>query len=121
MALLTKPQARAPLGTVELPNGQRLPVVIQMEWDRFLTLLQERAGGVSGVGTSDLSVAAFEDAGIEETKALLNTVQNDIGQLPIPVQAMPEPEAASGELSALREEVETLRTRLTALEQGTVA
>lgn len=47
MSTLLKPQGRIPIGFA-MVNGQRVPVTIDIEWDRFLDVLTERAGGVVG-------------------------------------------------------------------------
>ncbi len=78
MTLLTKPQGRVPLGWV-LINGQRLPVVIDVEYDRFLSTLTERAGGVDGLSTSDVDAGSYaalqppvQDGGFADTLQTLS-------------------------------------------------
>lgn len=50
---LTLPQARIPLGWVNLP-GQRLPVSIDIEWMRALIGMYQRIGGVSAPTNNEL-------------------------------------------------------------------
>ena len=82
MTLLTQPQARIPIGWATVA-GQRIAVEVDPEWMRYLFALDERAGGVSGVGTTELSIEAFEDAGIEEIKAVGYSMADAAGQVPI--------------------------------------
>jgi hypothetical protein len=90
-APLTRPQGRIPIGYAVV-NGARVPVTIDLEWDRYFTVLDARAGGVNGPGTEDLSIAQFDDAGIAEQQAQLFALADDIGQLPPPV-TLPQPGA----------------------------
>jgi hypothetical protein len=72
MSLLTKPQGRIPLAYVQL-QGQRVPVLLEIEWDRFLDILTERAGGVMGTSTTEIvnrldksaDVVIFQDEGAD--------------------------------------------------------
>ena len=58
MTILTKPQGRIPIGWAVV-NGERVPIIIDMEWDLYLTRLNERAGGVTGLGTTDVDAGYF--------------------------------------------------------------
>lgn len=58
MSTLTKPQARIPVGWVTVA-GQRLPVVIDLEWDRYLSTVTERAGGALGLSTTDVDAGSY--------------------------------------------------------------
>lgn len=58
MTTLTKPQGRVTLGWA-MVNGQRIPVTIDIEWDRFLSTLTERAGGTDGLSTSDVDAGSY--------------------------------------------------------------
>ena len=93
-----------------MADGQLAP-----EWRRFLFDLTQRAGGVSGSGTDDLALSAFEDAGIEETKAQLISIRDEFSQLPrVPEQ----PEAPNlGPNEYLLAEIAALRSRIEGLEQ----
>lgn len=82
MALLTQPQARTPIGWATVA-GQRIAVEVEPEWMRYLFTLDERAGGVSGVSTTELSEEAFDDAGVEEIKAIGYAMADAAGQVPI--------------------------------------
>lgn len=86
-------------------GGQRLAVEIDIAWFRYLSqALYERAGGAMGPSTEDLATSQFEDAGIPELYALTYANQDSNNQ--------------SAEVSALREELQALRARMEALEQG---
>lgn len=84
MSILTQPQARIPVGYA-MVNGVRVPVEIDIEWARFLFTLAERAGGITGSSTTELSTEAFEDAGIEEAKAALYALADSFAQAPLTV------------------------------------
>lgn len=58
MSTLTKPRGDVTFGTVTI-GGQRLPVQIAVEWDRYLTVLTARAGGTTGLGTADVDAGYF--------------------------------------------------------------
>lgn len=58
VSTLTKPQARIPVGEVVI-NGRAAPVMINIEWDRYLSILTERAGGVAGISTTDVDAGSF--------------------------------------------------------------
>jgi len=47
MSILTRPQGRIPIGYA-MVGGQRVPVALDLEWDRYFQVLTERAGGVVG-------------------------------------------------------------------------
>ena len=117
MAKLTPPRAGIPVGTVTV-NGASFDAVIHPEWLRYLTSgLFDRVGGVAGAGTDDLLAAAFEDAGIEEAKACLYRLAQDIGQSPAAAQEFPPVDVIST-LADLREQIAVLRTELEGLRQG---
>ena len=110
MALLTQPQARIPIGYATVA-GVRVPVEIDPEWMRYLVTLNDRAGGVSGVGTTELAIEAFEDAGIEEIKATTYAMSDAFGQLP-GRQADPLVDALGQVPVAFIEQLETVLTEL---------
>jgi hypothetical protein len=58
MSTLALPQARIPLGYA-MVGGQRVPVEIDIEWMRALTVLVQRAGGTSGLSTTDVDAGGF--------------------------------------------------------------
>lgn len=101
MSTVTPPRAGVPIGTVAI-QGREFSVATHPEFVRFFESLITRVGGVTGPGTNDLSTAQFEDAGIEETKALLHLAES----------------AAAQEVVYLREVVQALEKRIIALEQG---
>lgn len=125
MRALTSPQARIPLGWA-MVNGQKVPVLIDMEWARYLSVLNERAGGVTGPSTTDASVSSFEDAGVEETKSAVYDLWTvlgmtaEINELRARVDELTklQNDQASGELSSIRAAVDNLYTEIQALQQG---
>jgi hypothetical protein len=58
MSVLTKPRGNIDLGHVMI-DGRKLPVTISVEWDRYLTLLDLRAGGITGLGTMDVDAGYY--------------------------------------------------------------
>ena len=130
MALLTQPQARIPIGWLTVAC-QRVPVEIDPEWMRYLVTLNDRAGGVSGVGTTELAIEAFEDAGIEEIKATTYTLADAFAQMPgpqsdpladalgqVPVAFIEQLEAVLSELADTRAQVAELVKTIQDLKQG---
>lgn len=64
---ITKPQGRIEVGHA-VYNGQRVPVTISLEWDRFLSLLTTElnrglAGFTGAQGQSGAAVAMLSDSG----------------------------------------------------------
>lgn len=97
MSKLTLPRNGIPFSL-----GER----VSPEWYRFFYDLNERVGGVSGASNDDLSSSQFEDAGIEETKALLASFADAANQVP------PHEQALCLAVDALVSEVEELRGQL---------
>ena len=58
MSVLTQPRGQIALGWAVI-NGQRVPVVADPEWVRFFSTLADRAGGTSGLSTSDVDAGSF--------------------------------------------------------------
>jgi hypothetical protein len=58
MSVLTKPRGNAALGRVVI-DGRTFTVMIEVEWDRYLAILTERAGGTLGLGTTDVDAGYF--------------------------------------------------------------
>ena len=86
-------------------NGQQVPVMSEINWYRYWANgIYDRIGGAVGSSTDDLSASQFEDAGIEEAKALIYANHDAISQ--------------ANEVASLREELATLRQRMEAIEQG---
>ena len=111
MTLLTLPRAQIPLVD---GKGQ-----VTREWFRYFSDLTSRAGGVDGSGSEDLTLSQFEDAGIEESKAAIYRLSDDVGQLPPAVaQQIEDLTTAVGELEAV---VSTLRQAIQDLQQGVSA
>ncbi len=90
------------------------------DWYRWARDITERVGGVVGTGTNELAASAFEDAGIEETKAALYRLADDIGAVPAcqPAVIDQDPQPSIAQLLA---EVAELRKEVEGLKSGTVA
>lgn len=87
--------------------AQRVPFVderrfITREWYLLLQGLFNRAGGSTGSSTADLAESMFEDAGIEETKAALFRLAQDMG-------SMPSYADLAAEVAEMRKEIEGLK------------
>jgi HAMP domain-containing protein len=116
---VNQPLASTPIGWVEV-DGKRFPVATHPEFVRFFDSMLVRVGGTSGPSTPDLVLAQFEDAGIEETKALLSTGLDELRQS-ADNAALREAIAAPPDqilVSELREELQALAARIEALERG---
>lgn len=125
MSALTRPPARIPLAG---PDG-----LITREWYRYFDEVSVRLGAASGSGTDDLTTSAFEDAGIEETKAGLYALRDEIMAAPVAtplgygyeIGAAPQYEPISpqdelmADLHSLRAEVDLLRQQVRDLQQST--
>jgi hypothetical protein len=114
MSLLTKPQGRIPLAYVTV-QGQRVPVLLEIEWDRFLDVLTERAGGITGVSTTELVESAFEDAGINELQQQVFVNAKNFGQAPPQVVFQDQYIDNSAELRA---RIDVLEREIQGLKQG---
>jgi hypothetical protein len=64
----------------DIPLDNQGNVRISRDWYRFMSDLVSRLGGPVGTSTPELEAAAFEDAGIEETKAQINVVRDEFSQ-----------------------------------------
>ncbi len=125
MSALTRPPARIPLAG---PDG-----LITREWYRYFDEVAVRLGGANGSGTDDLATSAFEDAGIEETKAGLNALRDEIMAAPVaaqhsavdelgvgpPYEPISPQEELMADLHSLRAEVDLLRQQVRDLQQST--
>ena len=118
--LFPPPQTRV-IGSATV-GGQTVPVVIDIAWFRYLSqALFDRVGGALGVSTDDLALSQFEDAGIEETKAMVFGAMDAQGQADQSLSAEVAMLRERGEFDqtpALMAEIAALRERLEALEQG---
>jgi len=129
MSLLTQPRGQIAIGWAVI-NGQRVPVVPDVEWVRFFSTLAERAGGTGGVSTTELVESAYEDAGLEEVKLGLYAMRDEFNQFPRaaemafddqltpvaqtipPVDALPQIQALSDQIAELTKELEALKQGL---------
>jgi len=96
MSTVTLPQARIPLGWTTV-NGQRTPVLIDIEWMRALLGILARTGGASGA-------SSFE----EYLPALLDSVASD----PAAQEALRAVDELRNELASARNDQQTLRALL---------
>jgi hypothetical protein len=87
------------------------------DWYRWARDITERVGGVTGNSTTDLTLSAFEDAGIEETKAIVMDVRGETGQAPV-AQQISQDESQEADVQALHAALQALADRVQALEQG---
>lgn len=123
MSTLQFTPPRVPL--VDVRTGQ-----ITREWLLFFQGVYARVGGPLGSSTTDLDASAFDDAGTEELEAAVYALADELQQGPPrtdapppdplqpPAAAPPPADEPANDLAALREEVQALRARLDALEQG---
>lgn len=84
----------------------------------FLKTLFDRVGGTTGDATTDLSAAAFEDAGIEETKAGIYRLADDFAIVPPVVLPLPSDDDPAQRIAALEATVAELQRQLDALRVG---
>lgn len=108
---LTPPKAQVPIATVDV-GGRSFACTIHPEWLRYLAQgLFDRAGGTSGSSSNDLSASAFEDAGIEEAKAVLYGLRDGLNSTP-PVAPVDSPLSQFMEVSPPIAPVDTVFDRL---------
>lgn len=113
MTTITLP--RADIAMTEASNG-----IPSRDWYRWARDITERVGGVTGSGTDDLAASAFEDAGVEETKAAVYRLSDDINAAPVAQPAVIE-EDPQPSIAQLLAEVAELRKEVEGLKSGTVA
>lgn len=101
MTSTTLPQARIPLGWVIVDNN-RLPVEIDMEWMRALSLLLTTVTTGFDATTLTQLLLSFVEAG--NTTGRDNEIRNEIEQL--------KNEVANRDLETFRLRIETLEGRL---------
>lgn len=114
MTTLTKPQGRIPIGFAFV-GGVQVPITIDREWDTFLSNLAIRAGGITGVSTTELVESSFEDAGINEMQAQMYAIDGAQNQRPPVVFTTPESIDNTAELHA---RISVLESEIQALRQG---
>lgn len=83
----------------------------------FLRELWLRGGGAIAPTNDELLLSEYADAGIEEAKATLYALADTTAMAPIQTPHA-QFDDASGELSGLRAELDAMRKRIDALEQG---
>jgi hypothetical protein len=137
MSILTRPQGRIPIGYATV-QGQRVPVIIDLEWERYFSILTERAGGITGVSTTELVESAYEDAGINEINAQSMAFEQGQNQRPpmafeqgqvfdngaelrARVDALALMVPALENNAELRARIDALETEIQALKQGATA
>jgi len=103
---------------VQQPDGttKKTEVLIDLEWARYLSILDQRVGGVTGTSTVELVEGAFDDAGIEESKAAIYRLRDDSLQNPIAVQDTIE--SLQSELAHVREQMAELIKVIQDIQQG---
>lgn len=118
-ALFPPPQTRV-IGRVNV-SGKSQPMELDYAWFLYLTQgLYERSGGALGASTLDLEKSAFEDAGIEETKAQLFHAIDEFRRAPV-AHAEPTIEPLHGlGVEELRGMVMELAREVEALKQGLI-
>lgn len=120
MANITAPRNGIPIGTARI-GGQTVTIDVHPEYLRFFESLTIRAGGVTGASNTDLSLAQFEDAGIEEHKYALFRLADDAAQFqPVPEVQRIDDDVSPG-IEALRARVDELTKAVEALQQGLTA
>lgn len=87
MTTLTQPRGQIAIGWAVVA-GQRVPVICDPEWVRFFSTLVDRAGGTTGVSTTELVESAYEDAGLEEVKIGLYQLRDEFNQMPRAVECV---------------------------------
>lgn len=106
--------------TITLPRRD-LPIAgglqVSGDWYRWARDITERAGGVTGASTTELSASQFEDAGIAEGHAQMFANHDELRQLPpsLPPIAGDDP---VNDVASLRAELAVLRAEVEALKQG---
>lgn len=59
MSLLTRPRGSIPLvRVVKNADGSQVGI-LEPEWDRYFSVLEQRAGGISGLSTTDVDAGYF--------------------------------------------------------------
>lgn len=96
--------------------------LISREWFLFFQGVFERIGGATGESTTDLTASMFEDAGIEEGKALVFNAVQDAGQNPLPAQMNQDTTLSELQTSVqeLRDLVAELLKEVQALKQSPI-
>lgn len=106
MSTVTIPRADIPIAGSAPPSR---------DWYRWAHDITQRVGGVTGASTTELELSAFEDAGIEETKASVATFADAAAQTP-PNVSLPSEEDKSADIASMRAEIAVLMSRLDAME-----
>lgn len=114
MANVTLPRQDLPIAGTQAPSR---------EWYRWAFDITARVGGVQGAGTDDLATASFEDAGVEESRALLFAASDAANQVPPAEQLQAlviENDRLSQEVAELRAVVFELYKSIQGISQGVI-
>ena len=111
MIALALPQARIPLGYATV-GGQRVPVEIDIEWMRALTVLVQRTGGVMGTDFAAL-ISELAAAPLPQLP-----VMADDNLAPPSYPAQIAEQSPDSRVSALEAEVQKLQQQVDGLLQG---
>lgn len=104
--------------------------MITKEWFRFFLTLFNRVGGSVAPSNTDLTESLPEDAGVEETKAWLYRLADELSVVPAPAQYIPPDDVSplyvapqmdqdiETRVNALAAELDAIRTQMNDLKQG---
>jgi hypothetical protein len=117
MSTVTLPRAGiTPIGHLDPATGK---VFLDPDWAKGFDQLVQRTGGTTSSTITDLSVSAFEDAGVAEQQAQLHSLDQTYGQVPLAITFHPGSDASS--MAELQARVDALEAAVRALQQGAQA
>lgn len=112
---VTLPRADIPAVS---PGKDGSPLLTR-DWYRWASDITARVGGSTGTSSPELEAAAFEDAGIEEMKASVYHLSDDLAQHPAVQELMFVTDQLFTEVTELRDVVAELYKTVNGLRQGT--
>lgn len=112
MSEVNRQPARVPL--VDPSTG-----TITREWYRFFEQMFSRVGGTYSQTNNELAVDLHDDAGIEETKADLYRLRDEVGSIP-PSQQTQDTSDPHGRIEALEAALLRLTQEVEAIKQGSM-